>query len=153
MEAPQSSSGPSKLDIKSARDISHSSPHVSEVKVARSRSKGTPERKPRRASAKGLGKESSTKGSQTKKSEKVEKSNSTAISNPGIFQLAQSNEMQQHGHVESSGAKPAVFIGASTSSLPDLNNSASPSPMFQQPFTDLQQVQLRAQIFVYGALM
>ncbi|XP_031738515.1 uncharacterized protein LOC101211275 isoform X2 [Cucumis sativus] len=153
VEAPQSSSGPSKLDIKSARDISHSSPHVSEVKVARSRSKGTPERKPRRASAKGLGKESSTKGSQTKKSEKVEKSNSTAISNPGIFQLAQSNEMQQHGHVESSGAKPAVFIGASTSSLPDLNNSASPSPMFQQPFTDLQQVQLRAQIFVYGALI
>ncbi|XP_008448832.2 uncharacterized protein LOC103490876 isoform X2 [Cucumis melo] len=155
VEAPQSqsSSGPSKLDIKTARDISHSSPHVSEVKVARSRSKGTPERRPRRASAKGLGKESSTKGSQTKKSEKVEKSNSTPISNPGIFQLAQSNEMQHHGHVESSGAKPFVFIGASTSSLPDLNNSASPSPMFQQPFTDLQQVQLRAQIFVYGALI
>ncbi|CAK9321595.1 unnamed protein product [Citrullus colocynthis] len=153
VEGPQSSSGLSKLDIKSAQDISHSSPHVSEVKVARARSKGTPERKPRRASAKGLGKESSTKGNHTKKSEKVEKSNSTPISNPGIFQLAQSNEMQHHGHVESSGAKPFVFIGASTSSIPDLNNSASPSPMFQQPFTDSQQVQLRAQIFVYGALI
>ncbi|XP_038903706.1 uncharacterized protein LOC120090225 isoform X3 [Benincasa hispida] len=152
VEGPQSSSGLSKLDIKSAEEISHSSPHVSEAKVARARSKGTPERKPRRA-AKGLGKESSTKGSHTKKSEKVEKSNSTTINNPGIFQLAQSNEMQHHGHVESSGAKPFVFIGASTTSIPDLNNSASPSPMFQQPFTDLQQVQLRAQIFVYGALI
>lgn len=126
---------------------------MSEVKVAHSRSKGTPERKTRRASAKGLGKESSTKGNHTKKSEKVEKSNSLSTSNPGIFQLAQPNEMQHHGHVESSGAKPFVFIGASNSSIPDLNNSASSSPMFQQPFTDLQQVQLRAQIFVYGALM
>ena len=152
MEGPQSSSGRSKLDAKSAQGISHSSPQVSEVKVSRARSKGTPERKPRRSSVVGLGKASSTKGN-LKKSEKVEKSNSTPISNPGVFQLALSNEMQHHGHVESSGAKPFVFIGASTSSIPDLNNSASPSTMFQQPFTDLQQVQLRAQIFVYGALM
>ncbi|KAG7015717.1 hypothetical protein SDJN02_23354 [Cucurbita argyrosperma subsp. argyrosperma] len=152
VEGPQSSSGRSKLDAKSAQGISHSSPQVSEVKVSRARSKGTPERKPRRASVVGLGKASSTKGN-LKKSEKVEKSNSTPISNPGVFQLALSNEMQHHGHVESSGAKPFVFIGASTSSIPDLNNSASPSTMFQQPFTDLQQVQLRAQIFVYGALI
>ncbi|XP_022153987.1 uncharacterized protein LOC111021360 isoform X2 [Momordica charantia] len=153
VEGPQSSSGLPTMDIKCAQDISHRSPKVSEVKVAHSRSKGTPERKTRRASAKGLGKESSTKGNHTKKSEKVEKSNSLSMSNPGIFQLAQPNEMQHHGHVESSGAKPFVFIGASNSSIPDLNNSASSSPMFQQPFTDLQQVQLRAQIFVYGALI
>lgn len=126
---------------------------MTEVKVARARSKGTPERKARRVSAKGLGKESSTKGNHMKKSEKVEKSNSTPMSNPGVLQLAHSNEIQHHGHVESSGAKPFVFIGASASSIPDLNNSASQSPMFQQPFSDLQQVQLRAQIFVYGALM
>ncbi|XP_022951115.1 uncharacterized protein LOC111454034 isoform X2 [Cucurbita moschata] len=154
---PPSSSGLSKLDVKNAQEISHGSPQVSEVKVARGRSKGTSERKNRRASAKGSGKESSAKGSHMKKSEKLEQSKSTPMRNPGIFQLAQSNEIQHHGHVESSGAKPFVFIGASASSIPDLNNSlknsASPSPMFLQPFTDLQQVQLRAQIFVYGALI
>ncbi|KAF6171181.1 hypothetical protein GIB67_037701, partial [Kingdonia uniflora] len=41
----------------------------------------------------------------------------------------------------------------STSNLPDLNTSTSPSPLLQQPFTDFQQVQLRAQIFVYGSLI
>ena len=62
------------------------------------------------------------------------------------------NQMKRYGHVDSSTMKPFVHA-SSTSSLPDLNSSASPSVMFQQPFTDLQQVQLRAQIFVYGALM
>ncbi|KAL3818220.1 hypothetical protein ACJIZ3_004125 [Penstemon smallii] len=38
------------------------------------------------------------------------------------------------------------------SSLPDLNTSAPCSAIFQ-PFMDLQQVQLRAQIFVYGSLI
>ncbi|GMH29844.1 hypothetical protein Nepgr_031687 [Nepenthes gracilis] len=45
-----------------------------------------------------------------------------------------------------------------TSNLPDLNssalnNSAAPSMAFHQPFNDMQQVQLRAQIFVYGSLI
>ena len=40
------------------------------------------------------------------------------------------------------------------SSLPDLNATVVPaSVLFQQPFTDSQQVQLRAQILVYGSLM
>lgn len=40
------------------------------------------------------------------------------------------------------------------SALPDLNAAVVPaSVLFQQPFTDSQQVQLRAQILVYGSLM
>lgn len=38
-----------------------------------------------------------------------------------------------------------------TSNLPDTSTSAP--LLFHQPFTDLQQIQLRAQIFVYGSLM
>ncbi|XP_020585197.1 uncharacterized protein LOC110027910 isoform X2 [Phalaenopsis equestris] len=43
-------------------------------------------------------------------------------------------------------------VGFQTSVIPDLNSSSS-STLFHQPFTDPQQVQLRAQIFVYGALI
>ncbi|XP_057786980.1 uncharacterized protein LOC131004346 isoform X4 [Salvia miltiorrhiza] len=51
------------------------------------------------------------------------------------------------------GVKPRGPVAIPTSSLPDLNTSAPSSSFFQQPFTDLQQVQLRAQIFVYGSLI
>ncbi|RYR58694.1 hypothetical protein Ahy_A05g024579 isoform C [Arachis hypogaea] len=67
--------------------------------------------------------------------------------------LMQSNEVQQYGHIDPNSSKPFALVNPSTSSLPDLNTSASPPVLFQQPFTDLQQVQLRAQIFVYGALI
>ncbi|KAJ6813983.1 uncharacterized protein M6B38_139605 [Iris pallida] len=40
-----------------------------------------------------------------------------------------------------------------TSGLPDLNSSVASTTLFYQPFTDIQQVQLRAQIFVYGSLI
>lgn len=55
------------------------------------------------------------------------------------------------GSVQRSGTKTSNIVSSSTSNLLDLNSSTSGS--FQQPFTDLQQVQLRAQIFVYGSLM
>ncbi|KAF2313098.1 hypothetical protein GH714_009248 [Hevea brasiliensis] len=77
---------------------------------------------------------------------------SVSLSPSGVSQLVQSNEMQRYGHVDTSNLKPFV-LATSTSGLPDLNSSVSPAAMFQQPFTDLQQVQLRAQIFVYGALI
>ncbi|KAI3468962.1 hypothetical protein Pfo_025625 [Paulownia fortunei] len=49
--------------------------------------------------------------------------------------------------------KPRGPVSIPTASLPDLNTSAPSSVFFQQPFTDIQQVQLRAQIFVYGSLI
>lgn len=54
-------------------------------------------------------------------------------------------------NAERSGIKAC---GAPTpmSNIPDLNNSVTPAYL-QQPFTDSQQVQLRAQILVHGCLM
>ncbi|KAF7810103.1 uncharacterized protein G2W53_036846 [Senna tora] len=148
--------GPSKT--KTAADISRGSPQISDQEIALGGSKSTPQRKTRRASNKTPGKESSRKASHAKEKtparqpERVDKSNNATLGSPG-FQLMQSNEMQQYGHIDSSSAKPFALINASTSSLPDLNTSASSPVLFQQPFTDLQQIQLRAQIFVYGALI
>ncbi|KAI3925118.1 hypothetical protein MKW98_009768 [Papaver atlanticum] len=45
--------------------------------------------------------------------------------------------------------KPSPVI---TSTLQDLGTSTPTSALFLHPFTDLQQVQLRAQIFIYGSL-
>ncbi|KAK1303825.1 hypothetical protein QJS10_CPB11g00329 [Acorus calamus] len=54
-------------------------------------------------------------------------------------------------HEDSVKSSCAPLIQAST--LPDLNSSFSAATLFRQPFTDLQQVQLRAQIIVYGSLI
>ena len=158
VEGSPSSSRLGRKKAKGAGDISHGSPLISDGETTQSVSKGTPERKSRRASNKAAGKESPRKVSRGKEkslvrqSEKGDKSSNVSLSQSSGFQLMQSNEMQQYGHIDSSSTKPFAFLNASTSGLPDLNTSAPPI-LFQQPFTDLQQVQLRAQIFVYGALM
>eukprot|EP00258_Populus_trichocarpa_P036288 XP_024452307.1 uncharacterized protein LOC7461980 isoform X2 [Populus trichocarpa] len=157
VNASPSASGVVQIDPKIAQDPSHGSPKVSDVATVRTGSKGTSERKTRRSSGKASGKESARKGNPTKETasvrlEKGEKMSNVSPGPSGISQHVQSNEMQCYGHVDSSTMKPFV-LAPSSSNLPDLNSSVSPSLMFQQPFTDLQQVQLRAQIFVYGALI
>ncbi|KAL6550416.1 hypothetical protein OROMI_020904 [Orobanche minor] len=108
---------------------------------------GPSERKARRASIKS-GEASANKGSQVKEkthfrqAERWEKS-SQFLSPLGGGQLV----------TFESSVKPVGPVSTPTSSLPDLNTSAPSSAFFQQPFTDLQQVQLRAQIFVYGSLI
>ncbi|KAL1316670.1 hypothetical protein HN51_068843 [Arachis hypogaea] len=140
-------------------NISHESPQILDGVAAHSVPKSTPERKPRRTSNKKPVKESSTKGSRVKdttlgrQSDRGDKSTNVSLSPSPGFQLMQSNEVQQYGHIDPNSSKPFALVNPSTSSLPDLNTSASPPVLFQQPFTDLQQVQLRAQIFVYGALI
>ncbi|XP_010933655.1 protein SWOLLEN 1 isoform X1 [Elaeis guineensis] len=62
-------------------------------------------------------------------------------------------EMRQVPNVESSKMKASCSLAVQTSILPDLNTSVSSAALIHQPFTDLQQVQLRAQIFVYGSLI
>ncbi|GAV72838.1 Agenet domain-containing protein [Cephalotus follicularis] len=141
------------LDPNTLLDTSHGSIQVSGREAVRG--KASSDRKPRRTSAKAAGKESSKKGNSVKdltpmivrQSEKSDKTSIVSLSPSGICQLVQSNEMQL------SSLKPIGVLTPSTSSLPDLNSSVSSSALFQQPFTDLQQVQLRAQIFVYGALI
>lgn len=127
-------------------------------------SKGTSERKARRGSAKGVAKETVKKGNQSKgpiqenASMKVDKVSNIMLSTPSSNPQVQFSQMQAYGNIEASNKKPSGAVAVPTSSLPDLNTSAlnnsTPSPAtFRQPFTDLQQVQLRAQIFVYGSLI
>ncbi|KAE9607437.1 putative transcription factor interactor and regulator C3H-WRC/GRF family [Lupinus albus] len=152
-------SGLGTAKTKIAASISHGCPPISDGEVTHSVSKGTPELKTRRVSTKTPGKESSRKRRQAKEkplarqSEKGGGSTSVSLSPPPGFQRMHSNEVQQYGHSDSNSTKPFAVSNASTSGLPDLNTSASLPILFQQPFTDIQQIQLRAQIFVYGALI
>ncbi|KAE9613141.1 putative Agenet-like domain-containing protein [Lupinus albus] len=159
VEGTPSTSGPGPRKNISAGNISLGSPQISYREVTPFVSKATPERKTRRASNKTSGKESSRKGSRAKdttppnQSKRVDKSTNLSLSPSPGFQMVQSNDVQQYGHIDSNSSKPFVLVSAPTSSIPDLNTSASPPVLFHQPFMDLQQVQLRAQIFVYGALI
>lgn len=151
-----SNSGLGRLDPKTTTpDISQSNPLASCAEAIHHHAKGTPETKARQSSAKAAGKDK--KGIQLKeisiKSDGGDKFSNVSPSTCGTFQLMKSNEMQGYGHTEGSNTKSCFVAAASTSGLPDLNASGSQFVLLQQPFTDLQQVQLRAQIFVYGALM
>lgn len=146
-------------DPKMAQEISRGSPQTTDGGVGSGGSKGTPERKTRRPSGKAAGKETSKKGSHMKDSaharqpERVDKLGNMSPNPSSSTQFVQSKEMQPSGNMDRSSTKSCGTLTTPTSNLPDLNTSASSSAIFQQPFTDSQQVQLRAQIFVYGSLM
>ncbi|KAJ0632233.1 putative transcription factor interactor and regulator C3H-WRC/GRF family [Helianthus annuus] len=101
---------------------------------------GGKERKTRRKS---VGKESATKSKETTtiRQGRVKKSSPLTVTTP------QSPPAAAAGHAiqfQELGSKEK------SSPLPDLNNATC---IFHQPFTDNQQVQLRAQILVYGSLI
>lgn len=151
-------SGLTPIDLKMVPEISHGSPQPPVQGIAHAGAKGTPERKTRRGSGKATARESAKKGNHVKEttpvrqSERIDKS-VMFMRSPVTGQLVQFEELKPCGDVERSGTKPCGVLAIPTSNLPDLNTSVSPVAFFQQPFTDLQQVQLRAQIFVYGSLM
>uniref|UniRef100_F6I1M2 Uncharacterized protein n=1 Tax=Vitis vinifera TaxID=29760 RepID=F6I1M2_VITVI len=158
VEGSPSTSVLGQMDPKMAQEISRGSPRASGG-ITSGSSKGT-EHKTKRASGKATGKETAKKGSNVKDTaharqppERVDKSGNLSPSPSGTTQYVQSKEMQHTGNMERISTKSCGTLTTPTSNLPDLNTSASPSAIFQQPFTDLQQVQLRAQIFVYGSLM
>ncbi|XP_016736904.1 uncharacterized protein [Gossypium hirsutum] len=159
MEGTPSTSGLSKAGAKAARETSCANLQAPKRENVRGGSKGTSERKTRRTGGKSASKEAAKKGNAAKErtpardSERSDRTSNVSLSSAGTGQLVQSNEMQHYGHIEGGNMKPFGVLSTSVSSLPDLNTSASSSAVFQQPFTDLQQVQLRAQIFVYGALI
>ncbi|TYH40591.1 hypothetical protein ES332_D12G257900v1 [Gossypium tomentosum] len=132
MEGTPSTSGLSKAGAKAARETSCANLQAPKRENVRGGSKGTSERKTRRTGGKSASKEAAKKGNAAKErtpardSERSDRTSNVSLSSAGTGQLVQSNEMQHYGHIEG---------------------------VFQQPFTDLQQVQLRAQIFVYGALI
>lgn len=152
-----SDSGLRSLEPKTTtHNISQATALASDLENVRGRAKVTPETKRRRSSAKAA--EKSKKEVQVKgttpveQSGRLEKFNVVTPSPSGVFQHVKSNEMQHYSHVKSRNSQP-YFVAATTPGLPDLNALGYQSVLFQQSFTDLQQVQLRAQIFVYGALM
>ncbi|XP_019057233.1 PREDICTED: uncharacterized protein LOC104806728 isoform X2 [Tarenaya hassleriana] len=134
------------------------SPLTSRVEKTAARvSKGTTERKPRRTS-KSTVKETSRKGNAAKETTPARQLQSGGRisvfnqSSPSTGQTTHSTEKQQNPRAENPAVKPFGSFSLPASSLPDLNSSAL-SSLLQRPFTDMQQVQLRAQIFVYGALI
>ncbi|KAK9052331.1 hypothetical protein SSX86_028960 [Deinandra increscens subsp. villosa] len=109
---------------------------------------GSKERKPRRKSA---GKESVKKAKEktTLQSGRVDKSSPLLVSpQPPTAAVAAGHfiQFQESRHKEECSATKPIPI----SNLPDLNNATC---IFHQPFTNNQQVQLRAQILVYGSLI
>ncbi|XP_024004722.1 uncharacterized protein LOC18029435 isoform X2 [Eutrema salsugineum] len=132
------------------------SPSTSSLeKSAAKSSKTKPERKPRRTS-KSAGKETSRKGNSVKGATPFQHFQSGSKINAVNQSSACSTHITQSAEKQQSLQTPALnafgTLSAPMSSLPDLNSSAL-SSILRRPFTDLQQVQLRAQIFVYGALI
>ncbi|KAL6979753.1 hypothetical protein U1Q18_021408 [Sarracenia purpurea var. burkii] len=146
-------------DPKTVLDVSRGNSRAPDGEIACGGSKGTPELKTRRASGRRTGKESAKRGNHMKEttpvrqSERSDKSCSVSVSLTGTGQFVQFEGLRSFGNVERSGTIPSGVVSTPISNLPDLNTSVPPSALFQQPFTDLQQVQLRAQIFVYGSLI
>lgn len=149
------------MDSKVAQDTTCGTPLVSGSQIVRGDSKNASDHKRRRAPGKAAGKEASKKSNRTRETGVVsqpERGNGSCTVSPVRSmsrELMQSEGMLRSGQLEHNNPKPCGALSTLASDLPDLNASASPpSPgMLSQPFTDLQQVQLRAQIFVYGSLI
>lgn len=108
----------------------------------RAATRGTSERKARQGSAKTSARASAKKrGVQETPVKQFEGDKSIMILNsPGT------------SNAERSGVNSSGALTIPMSNIPDLNTSVTPAYL-QQPFTDTQQVQLRAQILVHGSLM
>ncbi|CAN4127642.1 unnamed protein product [Withania somnifera] len=143
-------SGSKQNDTKIMQEISHASDLVSDKGSPPGGAKG--DRKARRGSGKS-GKENPRKGSQLKEINSSKQSDRGDKSGVQFSPSVVMQKMQfEAGTVERNITKSTGVVSFPTSNLPDLNTSSA-SVLFHQPFTDLQQVQLRAQIFVYGSLI
>lgn len=144
-------SGSKQIDTKIVQEISLVSPLITDKAAQSGGAKG--ERKARRGSSKSS-KENPKKGNQVKEINSLKQSDrrdkSCALFSPSV--AAQKLQIEA-GNNERNITKSNGAVSFPSSSLPDLNTSSTASVLFHQPFTDLQQVQLRAQIFVYGSLM
>lgn len=134
--------------------ISHGSPLVPDEGTPSGGAKG--DRKASRGSGKS-GKENPRKGRQSKainSSKQSDRGDKSCVQfSPSVaVQKIQFETGTGTGTIERNITKSSGVVSFPTSSLPDLNTTSA-SVLFHQPFTDLQQVQLRAQIFVYGSLM
>ncbi|XP_075522932.1 protein SWOLLEN 1-like isoform X2 [Primulina tabacum] len=129
------------------KGISHETSLMSDGLPPSGGFKGSTERKSRRGSGKSV-KESAKTGNQVKEKSPLWQNERGGKSCGPLSPLLAGQLLTLESVV-----KPRATVSITGSSLPDLNTSAPLSSFFQQPFTDLQQVQLRAQIFVYGSLI
>ncbi|KAK9148390.1 hypothetical protein Scep_007147 [Stephania cephalantha] len=156
---PSTTSGPCQIDAKVFQEIPHANPRKSSgAKNVRRRSKDATEDKSKNLSSKTTVKETSKGGKTLKelsspKQTKIRGSNLVVATSTPLRDVIQGGQLEgtwSVGCSKGSSGKPSVIPTVQTSNLPDLNTSA---PLFQQPFSDFQQVELRAQIFVYGSLI
>lgn len=130
----------------------HSSDTVKETTINPSMSV---EDKKNRASARATRKAGILKGDANEKSQekhaKGSKRTPRSTSSRAVRNKISKEDVQHCLHVDTNTMKSSCSPNVQTSNLPDISTSAA--SLFHQPFTDLQQVQLRAQIFVYGSLM
>ncbi|XP_042506028.1 uncharacterized protein LOC122082490 [Macadamia integrifolia] len=159
-EVPSATSGLSQKDSKMAQGNSPPTSQACKQENVRGGSKGTSAQKTRKSSNKVTDNGTAKDGRSPKEGPLVkqikDRGSPCKISPSSIrvtSQVVQAEEMHPNSYVEGTTRKVCSAATVQASSLPDLNSSASPSALYQQPFTDLQQVQLRAQIFVYGSLI
>ncbi|XP_074561686.1 protein SWOLLEN 1-like isoform X2 [Curcuma longa] len=129
----------------------HSSDTVKETTINPSMSV---EDKKNQASARATRKAGISKGNANEKSQekhaKGSKRTPRSTFSRALRNKISKEDVQQGLHVDTNTMKSSCSPNVQTSNLLDMSTSA---PLFHQPFTDLQQVQLRAQIFVYGSLI
>ncbi|KAK4744613.1 hypothetical protein SAY87_010925 [Trapa incisa] len=125
---------------------------------ARGHGKVSPESKTKRTSGRAGGKDSSGKRNIPKESvllgqtERGGKSVPLSLDGSRIYQKVLPSETPQQGQVDSVSNKPLGVLIEPMHGIAELKASALPTAL-QQPFTELQQLQLRAQILVYGSLI
>ncbi|XP_076909636.1 protein SWOLLEN 1-like [Bidens hawaiensis] len=137
---PSKDSSSSQMDPKKFHDVSVGPQNPSGL-TSQTGVKGKTDRKPRRKS---VGKESAKKGTPLARDLVRGEITPVLLTPPATSQVTRFEEVKYHENA----TKPGAVL--QPPKIPDLNNSTS---MFQKPFTDNQQVQLRAQILVYGSLI
>ncbi|XP_020247213.1 uncharacterized protein LOC109824977 isoform X1 [Asparagus officinalis] len=134
------------------------SEHVEGKRRSRSR-KTTSEDKPTHATKSSNEKQTTSKGRPAKRTSVRKKStdsvgkscatSSAPVGTVGSGMQLEAVQLFTESNHKKSSASPIV----QPAGMPESNSSASSTTLVQQPFTDLQQLQLRAQIFAYGSLI
>ncbi|KAI3821839.1 hypothetical protein L1987_09412 [Smallanthus sonchifolius] len=141
IEGPSKDSSSNQMDLRKFPEVSVSQTQSPSGLTSQIGVKGKSERKPRRKSA---GKEKARKETAPARDSVRGEISPVLLTPPATGQVTRFEEVKFHENVTIPG------VAIPSPKIPDLNNSTS---IFQQPFTDNQQVQLRAQILVYGSLI
>ncbi|KAF9615921.1 hypothetical protein IFM89_027167 [Coptis chinensis] len=144
------------IDANALKEISREC-RTSGVKNVRRNYKGNAEGKTRLSPGKAANKENAKEGKFLKETVSMKHTKAGGSNflhaSPTSPQFVQAGDMRAIGFIDNNSKLSGVVTTIQTSNLPDLNTATSSYALFHQPFTDSQQVQLRAQIFVYGSII